>query len=418
VESARYQWFLVVDTDTSEMGSFQLDPGAGGACKIAAFSDPHTTSSNASETGIGLQWVWDNHQPDLLLCQGDIAQDGTDENYAAYFNSCPQFFANVIVVPVPGNHDGGGNATWQAHFPNIPATPYSDQDASLQTARNYFMDYGNITFVVSYRTTLARDWWTDKINKRDSGGLLRPMIIAANHHGESWDQSSVSSSLLQAKGGIIWFKGHGHNYHRTHYQPGNMTYIQGPKANSTLCGFPWGDTVKTAYPPPELYQFADHSTFAHLVSDSAVKMAVVEVQGEGMIHYKCHGYLTSGTLNPDPPVKDSFEIDATQRVADYCAAYECNTVAIVEYSNLDNNEEITAIPNPFNPEVSLSIEAASSRNSLITIYSANGAAVLQQRMEMGQNSFVWNARNMPSGVYFVSVTIGSRVMSKRVIHAK
>ena len=68
-----------------------------------------------------------------------------------------------------------------------------------------------------------------------------------------------------------------------------------------------------------------------------------------------------------------------------------------------------AYPNPFNPSVAISYQL--SANSLVkaSVYNTNGTLVeelLNSDMSAGSHELVWNAANMPSGVYILKMLSG------------
>ncbi len=86
-------------------------------------------------------------------------------------------------------------------------------------------------------------------------------------------------------------------------------------------------------------------------------------------------------------------------------------------------------PNPFNPATTilftLSDDAAGRSSSLtsaaITIYDVLGRevdSIRLDRLASGRNSVVWNAENIPGGVYFYSLRAGNFSESKRMLLIK
>lgn len=98
---------------------------------------------------------------------------------------------------------------------------------------------------------------------------------------------------------------------------------------------------------------------------------------------------------------------------------------------VSNNTEVSLIPdnyklsqnypNPFNPSTSINYSIPSASNVKITIYDALGKNVneLVNRSQVSGNySVVWNAANMPSGVYIYKIEAGSFTETKKMILIK
>ena len=73
----------------------------------------------------------------------------------------------------------------------------------------------------------------------------------------------------------------------------------------------------------------------------------------------------------------------------------------------------TIYPNPFNPNTNIEIEVPNNDLFNISIYDINGRLVneiFSGNKSIGMHSFVWDASNFPSGIYFV--TLSSNTISK------
>ena len=78
-------------------------------------------------------------------------------------------------------------------------------------------------------------------------------------------------------------------------------------------------------------------------------------------------------------------------------------------------------PNPFNPTTTIGFGLRSKSNVRITILNAIGeevAVVLNEEREAGFHQVVFNAINLPSGVYFYQIQAGSVVETKKMILMK
>lgn len=74
------------------------------------------------------------------------------------------------------------------------------------------------------------------------------------------------------------------------------------------------------------------------------------------------------------------------------------------------------VPNPFVPKTTIAYNT-DNRNGSIKIYDANGKLVHSQNVS-GKGSIEWNAGNMVSGIYAYRLTVGNKVISKKMILMK
>ena len=82
---------------------------------------------------------------------------------------------------------------------------------------------------------------------------------------------------------------------------------------------------------------------------------------------------------------------------------------------------LTTSPNPFNPQTTISFTLPEAGYVNLTIYNTNGqeVAVLKDgRQPAGYHHAVWDARAMPSGVYFYRLTAGEYSEIKKCVLVK
>ena len=80
-----------------------------------------------------------------------------------------------------------------------------------------------------------------------------------------------------------------------------------------------------------------------------------------------------------------------------------------------------AYPNPFNPRVTLSMKYGVGSNSVVNIYNTQGILVenlVNGFVESGTHEVVWDASNMPSGVYIVKMIVGDVMQSQKMVLLK
>ena len=82
---------------------------------------------------------------------------------------------------------------------------------------------------------------------------------------------------------------------------------------------------------------------------------------------------------------------------------------------------LTAYPNPFNPRAVISMHYAMGRNTVLNIYNIHGILVdqlINGFVESGTHEMIWDASNMPSGVYIVKMQAGEYLHSRKIILMK
>lgn len=110
--------------------------------------------------------------------------------------------------------------------------------------------------------------------------------------------------------------------------------------------------------------------------------------------------------------KDTLSVSGT---ADPAVSVQSPSSLPTEYAVHQN------YPNPFNPETAIALELPERANVKVEVFTLLGTsvAVLQNgSLNAGIYSVRWNAVNMPSGVYFYRVTMGTQMMTKRMMLIK
>jgi len=78
---------------------------------------------------------------------------------------------------------------------------------------------------------------------------------------------------------------------------------------------------------------------------------------------------------------------------------------------------LTAYPNPFNPTITISYKLSNSSHTRISIYNTQGILVeklINGFVEKGTHEVIWDANNLPSGVYLVILQMGNTVKSQKI----
>src|SRR5690606_38743942 len=102
------------------------------------------------------------------------------------------------------------------------------------------------------------------------------------------------------------------------------------------------------------------------------------------------------------------------------------SAVIVTDMNAESEEEILPksivlhqnYPNPFNPSSVIQFEIPQSSHVTITVFNVLGQkvdALLDKEMQAGYHSIVWNAEQLPSGIYFYQLSSGITNLIKKGI---
>ncbi|MBC8214809.1 MAG: DUF1565 domain-containing protein [Candidatus Marinimicrobia bacterium] len=105
-------------------------------------------------------------------------------------------------------------------------------------------------------------------------------------------------------------------------------------------------------------------------------------------------------------------------------AFEYGEIAGIEddYELLITNYELMrAYPNPFNPSTTISYAVESNGRLSLQIYNITGQLVetlVNEQVEAGYHTVVWNANNQPSGIYFAVLSIGGFSETQKLLLLK
>jgi hypothetical protein len=92
-----------------------------------------------------------------------------------------------------------------------------------------------------------------------------------------------------------------------------------------------------------------------------------------------------------------------------------------EIPDTDITTQITLFPNPFNPVTNIQYELAETGKVLLEIYNMKGRKVdtlIDEKIEAGKHSIIWNAAGFSSGIYFLSFETEIRRETKKLILLK
>lgn len=88
---------------------------------------------------------------------------------------------------------------------------------------------------------------------------------------------------------------------------------------------------------------------------------------------------------------------------------------------LENYHLISAYPNPFNPNTTVSLILQNRENVTLTVYNIQGrliSTLTDGYLEAGQHDFNFDGRNLPSGVYFLNMITSESRQTEKLILAK
>jgi hypothetical protein len=78
-------------------------------------------------------------------------------------------------------------------------------------------------------------------------------------------------------------------------------------------------------------------------------------------------------------------------------------------------------PNPFNPTTTIEFSLSHSGYVTLKVFNLLGAevaTVLAQKLTAGSHSIDWNGTDLPSGVYFYRLAVGSLVATRKMVLLK
>ncbi len=99
----------------------------------------------------------------------------------------------------------------------------------------------------------------------------------------------------------------------------------------------------------------------------------------------------------------------------YSNIIEVNFNGIIKFNLLQN------FPNPFNPSTVIRFEIPTASHVNIKVYNIIGkevAELLNDKLEGGNHEIVFNANNLPSGLYIYKIAAGNFISSKKMMLVK
>ncbi|MDP8207529.1 MAG: M1 family aminopeptidase [Candidatus Electryonea clarkiae] len=125
-------------------------------------------------------------------------------------------------------------------------------------------------------------------------------------------------------------------------------------------------------------------------------------------------------LYSGPPATMSRE-ELIERTAEYILFRDLTSVSDESVTELPKIFSIDAYPNPFNPDLNITVtlpEASNLRLDIFNILGKHVTTLTDQPVSPGQVRFIWNASNSASGIYLIRSNMGSKITTKKVTLVK
>ncbi|MFH1161888.1 MAG: T9SS type A sorting domain-containing protein [Candidatus Jorgensenbacteria bacterium] len=142
----------------------------------------------------------------------------------------------------------------------------------------------------------------------------------------------------------------------------------------------------------------DGKAWTQIVADSVSWVGALAVKGKSLLVGTWNAiYRVDGAMNTPTAVDNNYQL------------------LITDYRLLQN------YPNPFNPSTTIEFSIPKRANVNLAIYNALGQNVetlVDGEMEPGIHRIVWNARDLPSGVYFHRLEANGFVATRKMLLLK
>jgi len=121
----------------------------------------------------------------------------------------------------------------------------------------------------------------------------------------------------------------------------------------------------------------------------------------------CSGCMDISADNYDPNATIACDDNCNGEVGD-CCEYPLNNETIDPFKNLKIKK---TYPNPFNPEIQITIDIPTSDILKIEIYDMTGKkieVIYNNYILKGTHNFIWNAKDNQSGVYVLKISMDKK----------
>ena len=135
---------------------------------------------------------------------------------------------------------------------------------------------------------------------------------------------------------------------------------------------------------------------------------------------------STGTTTQDSEFYYAYHVGEVRNYS-WNAAYEFSELELTEYNvNLSSpqNEipvydiKLSNYPNPFNPETTIAFNIQDSKTGKLEIFNLKGQLTESQEFVSGEYSYVWNAADQASGIYFYKLSTNNISVTKKMLLMK
>lgn len=286
--------------------------------------------------------------------------------------------------------------------------------------------------------SLAIDWINNSNNKHIYPGIAVYRMSAGDG---DWPASEILAQIDSTRK----FGGKGQTFFRTASFKANQKNIyQLVKTGQYLYPanippMPWKDNVKPN-PPQNLsisttdslnYVFrwskplpasdGDTAFYYNLYMDNKLPVDISDIKK--VVKFRIVNDTTTTVTFPSIPTSNKYFVitayDRGYNESDYSNEVAIIVSSILEESNLINNFRLEQnFPNPFNPSTIIKWYSPIKGNHFLKIYDILGKKVLtllNEEIDAGYHSVEFQADNLPSGIYFYQLILGSFVDTKKMV---
>ena len=110
--------------------------------------------------------------------------------------------------------------------------------------------------------------------------------------------------------------------------------------------------------------------------------------------------------------------------------YDCNNICGGDETDCFLNNTVSqpnkinllhSYPNPFNPSINIEYSSKTLENTSIKIYNLKGELIetlVDSQIILGQHKVPWNGSNYSTGIYFVRLSTGNKIITQKIILLK
>lgn len=230
---------------------------------------------------------------------------------------------------------------------------------------------------MNYLKTNKNPWI--KISKSNKIFLPTIIVLTSSDSGKYWKKNDILNG--RPEGYFYWT-----DSMWSHYQKQYTTSILVDQYNRIIVSSKAG--VYISENDGAFWKSQNHG-----LTDSSIKMIRMRTDG-GMYAISDSGLIFKGTITPN-------YLDRDKR-----------------FSSISKNLLFQNYPNPFNPSTAIDFTILQDDVVTLSIYDVLGAEVeviIHEKLSQGVHSVVWNAKNLPSGLYFYRIQSGRYTETRKMI---